>query len=270
MKGLSLIILTYNNHNYIRECLNSIIPELLDSDQLILLDDKSDYPIHEFVEDLVLDLPCEIVFKYLDRNIGTVNALYSVRNDISKDLVKILSGDDYFLRGWRGKIASISQTNTNKTAFFGPVTTKNGIVHPNPKFIANNNLNSFLCNKGAILAPSVILTKASFEFLNLKFKIMEDKPWWINLFLAHYKFRRYEDPIVFYRLHDKSVQRTGGIPSKLYLMDRIRYYKLARIHLKSITSRIILSIKIFIVLNLIQAKSNYSKSRVMLFFYRRL
>lgn len=121
MKGISIIIPVYNTEKYVEKCIHSIVNEMKNIDQLIIIDDGS------------TDSSASICEKYICNNVSLItNDNHGVSfsrnmgiNLAQNEYIMFVDSDDYLLSGWRnilekgintGKdIVYFSKDSINKT-----------------------------------------------------------------------------------------------------------------------------------------------------------
>lgn len=102
MNGISVIVPVYNVEQYVEECIVSIVSELRNEDELILINDGSK------------DNSLEVCNKYKSENVHIVNnsnhgVSYSRNCGIQKsacDYIMFVDSDDYLFSGWRKSVES--------------------------------------------------------------------------------------------------------------------------------------------------------------------
>lgn len=100
MKGISIIIPVYNTEKYVEKCIHSIVNEMKNADQLIIIDDGS------------TDSSASICKKYICDNVSLItndNHGVSFSRNMGIDLaqneyIMFVDSDDYLLSGWRNTI----------------------------------------------------------------------------------------------------------------------------------------------------------------------
>lgn len=97
---VSIIILTYNNFNYLFECLESVYTQSYNNIQLIISDDSSiDFP-KTLIENNIIDKSGNNIVKYCilqnDVNLGTVRNLNNALEFAEGDYIIPLASDDVF------------------------------------------------------------------------------------------------------------------------------------------------------------------------------
>lgn len=97
---VSVCIMTYNQKNYIRECIDSIVSQEVDFDfEVIVADDCSTDGTKEIVQDFAERFPNLIVPILHQKNVGALNNYLSVHKEAKGQYVAHLDGDDYALPG---------------------------------------------------------------------------------------------------------------------------------------------------------------------------
>lgn len=267
--GISVLVFTYNNHKYLAECLSTVVPELREDDELILLDDASDPPFDfsEF-EHLKGVLAFELKIYQSKLNLGTNNLIIASRHLVSKAFVKFIAGDDYFQKGWRFEMESVISSLNGLEVAYGPVIINGTSVGSNSKFLRDPSLGNLLRYKGCIFAPSVIMPREALSFINQDFDLIEDKPLWVNLLLSKFSFRYYQEAIVHYRIHNDSVQSNKGIPTLRYLNDRIKYLKIQGSLSNRLPNKILIWVKIIFLKFVSKNRHLLRNNSFVIYMYR--
>lgn len=97
---VSIIILTYNNFNYLFECLESVYTQSYNNIQLIISDDSSINFPKTLIENNIIDKSGNNIVKYCilqnDVNLGTVQNLNNALEFAEGDYIIPLASDDVF------------------------------------------------------------------------------------------------------------------------------------------------------------------------------
>jgi glycosyltransferase involved in cell wall biosynthesis len=97
---VSVCVVTYNQKDYIRECLQSIVDQQTDFEfEVIVGDDGSTDGTREIVKDFAEKYPALIIPLLHETNMGPCANYYSVHRIASGDLIASCDGDDYWLPG---------------------------------------------------------------------------------------------------------------------------------------------------------------------------
>lgn len=96
--GASVIILTYNSRSTIEECLQSVLPTLSESDELIVIDNASTDGTREFLHDLVGRLPATIILN--EQNLGFSAGCNLGILESRGQFVVLLNPDTVVTQGW--------------------------------------------------------------------------------------------------------------------------------------------------------------------------
>ena len=100
MKKISVLILTYNNFDFLFDAVNSVANQDYSSIEIILCDDGSDPFPEEMIESISLSFKesskIDFVVLRSSKNEGTVKNINKGIRNSSGDFIKILAADDYY------------------------------------------------------------------------------------------------------------------------------------------------------------------------------
>lgn len=97
---LSVCVITYNHQNYIRQCLNSIIEQVVDcSFEIIVGDDCSTDGTRTIIEEFSTRYPDIFRLIYQEENTGGIRNYIAVHSAARGDYVAHVDGDDYLMQG---------------------------------------------------------------------------------------------------------------------------------------------------------------------------
>jgi glycosyltransferase involved in cell wall biosynthesis len=97
---VSVCVVTYNQKNYIRECLQSIVDQKADFEyEVIVGDDGSTDGTTEIVQEFAERYPTRVIPVCHEKNLGACANYFSVHRLASGDLIASCDGDDYWLPG---------------------------------------------------------------------------------------------------------------------------------------------------------------------------
>lgn len=107
VKKISVCIVTYNQKNYIKKCIETILSQESDAEiEVIVGDDCSTDGTRDVLLDLKNRHPEIIKLVLHEENVGPINNYFSVHNLATGEYVAHLDGDDYALPG---KIKALSE-----------------------------------------------------------------------------------------------------------------------------------------------------------------
>jgi alpha-1,3-rhamnosyltransferase len=243
---VSIIVITYNSAKYVLETLESAKAQTYQNIELIVSDDGS------------TDNTVEICRKWIEENkerfvrteLITVPSNTGIPANCNRgfrashgEWVKLIAGDDILTENFCERIVYYSNLNPKIALYHTKVEVyKNTFMSENKidyidfsdHIFNTNKVNSdlqyqILLRFCPIFAPStaikrmVLLEVGGFDE---KYTLLEDYPLWIKLTKLKYTFFYINEPLVKYRIHSNSVQRSEKIPlfsrQNLQLNDFIR------------------------------------------------
>ena len=102
MISVSVIVITYNSQDYIKETLDSILLQELTSSielNVVVGDDCSKDNTRNILLDYYEKFPNRISLVFNEQNMGVINNYFNVFNHCSGDYIMECAGDDYWLPG---------------------------------------------------------------------------------------------------------------------------------------------------------------------------
>jgi len=208
-KKVTVCMATYNGAKYIEEQLKSILPQLTESDEIIISDDHSKDNTIKLIEDFD-DKRIKIFF-----NDGVRGLTYNFENAIRQatgEVIFLSDQDDIWLPN---KVS----TCLFHLDSFDVVVTNCSLVDNNYKvleksyFNLNKSRKGFFKNfyrssyLGSCLAFNRVILKEILPFPK-NLRLYHD--WWIGM-VADWKFKVYfiEEPLMLYRRHENTMSTTG-------------------------------------------------------------
>lgn len=112
---LSVVVDNFNYAQYLREALDSVLPQLAPGDELIVVDDGSTDASPEILAEYA-QLPQVKVLQ--QANQGQLTALFNGLEAASGELCLLLDSDDYFLPGYLQRLRLLAKAHTDIEFFF--------------------------------------------------------------------------------------------------------------------------------------------------------
>ena len=222
MKKISVCLASYNGERYIRQQIDSIMPELSADDELIVSDDGS------------TDSTLSIVASYKDQRItvlrgrkfgSAIRNFENALNHATGDYIILADQDDVWLPGRVSKIRS--KFNDYDLIVCDCKIVDQNLVAVKPSYFEVVNARPGMLRNMIRTSPFIGCCMAfSRKLLKLSLPFPTDIPmhdFWIAM-LAEARFRIlfYDEPLVLYRRHDSNLSATGS-NSKYSLMKKIGF-----------------------------------------------
>ncbi len=225
---ISVCIATYNGEKYIREQIESILPQLSLEDEIIISDDNSSdntLAIIKSIADPHIKIlkhkksPAKFTIDYATHNFE--NALLQAKGEY----IFLSDQDDVWMPNKVAEIMSnlrtcdivlsdCSTTDTDLNVINHSYYKSERIFHPS--LVWNFFKPSFL---GSCMAFNRKVLEKSLPFP--KYGVGHDL--WIGLIgLKHFKFKFVDSPLIYYRRHSETVT-DGGKQNKTSLLFKIKY-----------------------------------------------
>lgn len=231
----SIIVLLYNNNEFLNECLDSIFAQDYPSIEIIVVDDGSkSFDCESIVSYLKSNKKSNIV-NYIvyqnERNYGTVKSANGAIRKASGNFVKLLAADDALYDECSLSYAAEALQKSSNGIITGDVMRCDENLKPVAKYRNNlpkalNDLEPLdvfrrLCVHNDIVAGGVFFSKRFFEiygYFDESYRLMEDWPTWLK---ATYKGCRFLYSSFFaIRYRSNSGIGTGVNPA--YMADKKR------------------------------------------------
>lgn len=216
-KKLSILVLNYNNFDYLFNMIDSIYNQTYDNIEVIITDDASDYfdkdKIINYIAKKKRNIKTSIFVN--EENIGTVKTINKYLNKLTGDYYLITSSDDKFANNYviEKFIQCFEKTNFNIITSQWIICDKemNALYDfiPKNKFKEYNENQAKLlfdmCRSnrfgaGATAYKAEIFNKYKFDET---YKYLEDWPFWLKLLFSEEK--------IYFADFDGLLHRSGGI-----------------------------------------------------------
>ncbi len=142
MKLLTIAIPTFNHHEYLRNQLNRLIPQLSEQINLVIIDNNSDPNIVEYLDTIKIDIKSLVIIQN-ERNIGADENIFKCLKYCKTKWLWILSDNDYINDTAVRTILTEIKNNSN-SIFINFGNTNNTITKNFSEFLyAADYINSF-------------------------------------------------------------------------------------------------------------------------------
>ena len=216
-KKFSIIVLNYNNFNYLFEMIDSVYNQIYNNIEMIIIDDASIYfdknKILKYVNDKNKNINIQIIINKI--NIGTVKNVNKALKYATGDYYLITASDDvlannetisnyvkYFEKTNSNIIASqwiICDNKLNKIKKFIP-SYKMKLYNKSQKLLLFDMCKSNRFGSGATAYKKEIFNRYSFDE---KYRYLEDWPFWLNALFNNEK--------IYFAPFSGLLHRGGGI-----------------------------------------------------------
>ena len=224
---ISIIIPVYNQENYIKQCLDSILSQSFNDFEIIIVDDESK------------DNTISIINKYNDdritvyhkNNEGVSKARFFGLNKANGDYVLFIDSDDYLIND---EVLNNLSKNTNNTDVirFGSIYLKNNkLINED----MNNYLDEYLCGEYFVEHILTLNKRYSWYLWQYLFKkelwngisfpegkIFEDSYTIYQVLLKAKKIKVIKDNYYVYRYNDSSLSKRVNLKICLDMIDVIK------------------------------------------------
>lgn len=241
MKPLvTVAVLVYNNVQYIKDCVGSILEQNYPNIQLIISDDSSDDFNKDFVEEFIRKNNrgnVESVFIHtMEKNVGTCRNFNFALSHSKGKYVKFIAADDLFYdTDSLSRLVTAAENDTANVVIarapnYDMYLERQEWIYPSDKHWAQmkraaNNPKAFfglMSQYCLISAPSVLF---NCDFLNEmggadeRYRLIEDWPLWMRMLRTGKRFTFLDEPVVIYRSGGVS----NGEKNAAYAKHQIEY-----------------------------------------------
>ena len=220
-KKISVCLASYNGEKYIKEQLESILPQLEKYDEIVISDDGSSDRTLEIVQ-LLEDSRIKIIHN-LKKNGLTYNFENALKN-ATGDIIFLSDQDDVWLPN---KISvSLNWLDNNDLVVTNCKITDSDLNILNESYFAlNDSKSGFLKNfyRSSYLGCCTTFKRELLkDLLPFPSNLYLYHDWWIGFIAdAKYKVKFVDTPCLLYRRHDNNMSSTGN-KSKQSLLKRFR------------------------------------------------
>jgi len=234
----SIVVITYNQQNYIEQTLKSAINQKVDFNfEIIISDDCSTDKTQEIIQNILNNYKGNYIFNKNSKNLGVFLNYKKALNLCKGKYISTLPGDDYWQNPNR---LQLQKQFFDKNPDCGLVhsdcdilyTAKNKLVKNHHKInrhniLTGNNIFEKLLLNNLIIAQTVCFKKLVFDkhidldYYNTNF-MMEDYPMWLEL-SKHTKFGYIDESLATYRIIDNSLGHPTTIKKRFAFLES--YFK---------------------------------------------
>lgn len=216
---VSVLVITYNQEEYIRQTLESIISQQHTySYEIVITDDCSTDKTQDIINEYTKLYPLLIKSHYNDKNLGLIRNYFSTLLRCSGKYIMQCAGDDWWLPGKVKTQIEFMEKNSDIGMCYGNART---YIQKNKQFskkIIGEKTETFekLLNYNGIPALSVCMKMETLKKYILEIKpldrnwLMEDYPMWI-WFSINSKIHFLNISLACYRLVENSVSHSSNL-----------------------------------------------------------
>ena len=231
----SVVVLLYNNSEYLNECLDSIIAQDYPSIEIIVADDGSKSFEREHIISYLGSKKKENLINYIvyqnEKNYGTVKSANGAIRKASGKYIKLLAADDALYDEYSLTYAAKALQKSPSGVITGDVMRCDENLKPIAKYRnklpeALNDLEPLdvfrrLCVHNDIVAGGVFFSRDFFEsygYFDESFRLMEDWPTWLKA--TQHGCRFLYSP--FFAIRYRSNGGIGTSFNPIYMADKKR------------------------------------------------
>jgi glycosyltransferase involved in cell wall biosynthesis len=208
---VSISVITYNQKDFLIECLDSCLAQNYPNFEIVIADDGSSDGTPEIALDYQRNYPGVIRFVQSSANSGISKNCNSAWRACSGEWIKTIAGDDKLKPDCLTSFVNeVLKDNGACDAYFSRMTTfdKDGNLNEVDLDLFFYSLSDedrlkYSLYKNPLPAPTCFIKKSALEevgFANEKYVMLEDYPLWFNLLLLKKKIKPVDVSTVFYRV----------------------------------------------------------------------
>ena len=220
---LSIIIICYNNEKYIQKCLKSIIGQIDNNIQIIVVNDGSIDNSYEIIKNETQNIPNA---KMININNSGISTARNTGLEVAKGkYIMFVDGDDYINNGAIDKIIDYIKNNSFDVLFYNTVKffEKNNSYQIEKSMIKNcDNVstNDLIDNKVCGRAWRFICNHEMLLNNNIKFHdglIYEDEEWVPKIIYYAKNIKYLDEDVYIYRKRGNSITDTKSVENIINL-----------------------------------------------------
>lgn len=212
---ISVCMATYNGAEFVAEQLESILNQLNDCDELVIVDDGSTDNTLRELRRIAAEAHCRVLVERSDHNSGHVHtferALHAARND----LVVLADQDDVWLPGYVDRIRTVFNEDVETGLIVSrpvfcdenlvPIAAKNE-RYRHPKFNGPIGVAAFLLNRSMPIGCTMSIRRADLGYvLPFPAGLLAHDHWLFAMATLRGRMRPLDEPALLYRRHPRAV-----------------------------------------------------------------
>lgn len=228
MPKVSIIIPSYNHHQWIAEAFDSILQQSYQDFEIIAIDDGSSDNSPEIIRDYSAH-SSRIRGEFFPQNQGACKAINQAIRLAKGEYIALLNSDDLWLPDKLEKQVHVLDENPGLGAVFGLASPINEHGHPLDKseldvFAASvvprdryEWMRYFLLKGNCVCHPTILIRKECYDHLgdyDPTLRSLPDLHMWVRLFY-HYDIKVMNEPLVKFRLHRYNESNINSIANKV-------------------------------------------------------
>lgn len=253
---ISIVTISYNSKKFIEECLNSVINQLSEKVEYIVIDGNSRDGTVQILN------ANRNVFSTLviEKDNGPADALNKGFQRAKGEFIFYLNSDDYLLPGAIDKMLRVVKNTTADVLYGSALMLNEGF---SKKIVSDRwNLLNYVSGKCMIVQHSTLIRNQAYITLNGGFNTKNSDNWdgelLVDLALNGAKFRHHKSIFAVFRIHDGSITgKQSNLTSLNATRARIKN-KISEVERKSLKK--ILIANMYIILNLFITKPQRLKA----------
>ncbi|VFS53055.1 glycosyltransferase family 2 protein [Budvicia aquatica] len=263
MIKLSVVVSSYNNNEYIQECLDSILPHLNDSTELLIVDDGSTDNSHEIIQNTIRNTENKNIVFTIVEHAGISEVRNKAISYVKGEYILFIDGDDILdVKFWESITPELYNNydiiEYDATIFFE--NNKNNSKHLKICAFENECTITHFSQLSRVFSLSNWFTWARVYKTELfkrnhvtfpKGRIYEDMATLPYLYAAATRVRSIKESLIWYRKSLRSLtstSRSSDIEDIIYAMECIR-----KLDLDCADRRSVLALAIYSSYNLIKS-----------------
>lgn len=234
---VSIAIISFNNENYIGECIESCLAQTYENTEIIIVDDASTDNSLEIINKYALLHPSKIKVIYSKINCGVSSSFNKAIRASKGEWLKYIASDDLLINDCiENYIREISRLNLksgilfSKMKIFGTKFKTDISSSKMPdifKIDANERIKSILIDN-TLPSPTAFLNMNTLYELGLSnedYAFIEDYPMWLKAILNGVSLKYLDIFTVKYRYHDSLSNSLDKIGDLKFHRSRLKFFR---------------------------------------------
>ncbi len=220
---ISIVTISYNQGEFLKECLSSVVSQSYENYEHIVVDDGST----DNSRDIILSFKDKVIPIFGEKNTGAPDSLNKGFGIAKGEIFGYINSDDYLLKNTLSDVRNLFDKFSNYDVIYG-----NGyIVDRNSRFKKRMfskefSMNNYRLERSYICQQATFFRKKSYFSVG-GFNIENNRSWdfefFADMYKKEFKFKKVDNFLGAFRIHPGSL--TGKIDRTVSIFHHKRMYK---------------------------------------------
>ncbi len=226
---VSIAIITYNQKEYLRECIESCLAQDYPNFEIVVADDCSTDGTQDMLREYQAKYPGKFVLRLAEKNQGVTKNCNMAWKACKGYWIKSIAGDDKLqLNCLTIYIENVIKDNALTDLYFADMFVFNDentiykVLNEDKQFFKSSQMEKlkYLYRKNTLFAPTSFIKKSvlvDVGYADERFAMIEDHPLWLKCVKSNYQFKYIEKITVGYRVGDGLSQTSKKIGNSAFI-----------------------------------------------------